>query len=366
MDVRIRKSRFWRRQFRVISCFLLSTPVTRLLAQSSCLEPPFSPPATTEPEWVAPGVSSEITPSVGCGFMPDLSGACVAVHGGTIGTEVSGYRSEAQDGSQGLWDESIVGGSFAVGMSAPVLLRNGDASTFVYLEDAESALNTLTGDTSWRVDLATLGECQNPAFPVPAPVIQLKRLSNDAFQSQDDLVFQIAGSSCLSDHAHRLYALHASDGSVAWTFNEFGTALMNAGQGCTVDYPTNTLLCTTRSGPIGALFRTIWAFDTATGNLKWGSNVGPLSSDLGPDDQGPAPPAPQVGYGGQHVYVATSTDTANLVDRSSEELSASNFRRRRRRSDRVTPSWLADGWRSFASRFRCSTGTECRRESLRI
>jgi uncharacterized repeat protein (TIGR01451 family) len=140
------------------------------------------------------------------------------------------------------------------------------------------------------------GACAND-FSVGAPALQQVASSNAAFRQKvgADLVFVGTVDGC-GDNNGRLYAFYAANLAVRWSFNlEYDNAVTGGfPDGCTVDTGNNQLYCVSGSSP------QLYAFDTTTsgGNQPlWTGQV------AGGQPGATVSMPPQIGYGGQHVYV---------------------------------------------------------------
>jgi outer membrane protein assembly factor BamB len=120
---------------------------------------------------------------------------------------------------------------------------------------------------------------------IATPAVQLYGVADNAFQSalnaakhrHDDLVFVITADGCGDTTSNRVIAFWASDLTVAWTFNADRFERVDRGSACIVDYATNTLFCGTDLAAGAPLSQSsLFALDTATGQLKWSQNAGAL------------------------------------------------------------------------------------------
>ncbi len=165
---------------------------------------------------------------------------------------------------------------------SPVQLKSGqraiflgDMSGFLY------AVNYETRQQLWApVDLRHNG-CSGDQI-MATPTVQLRAFANTAYQAaplvgNDDLVMVITRYGCADGNtANRVYGIHGSDGSVAWTFNATATYAMSFGsEGCAIDYVNNLIYCGTDQPP-GGVQPTLWAISTLDGSVKWKRNAGAI------------------------------------------------------------------------------------------
>src|SRR6185369_13031491 len=85
---------------------------------------------------------------------------------------------------------------------------------------------------------------------------------------------------CSTTTANRVYAIRASNGAVAWTYNLDGSASIDyASEGCAIDYTANRIYCAFNQ-PAGAAQKTLVALSTTTasagGTVAWSVNAGAL------------------------------------------------------------------------------------------
>jgi uncharacterized repeat protein (TIGR01451 family) len=128
------------------------------------------------------------------------------------------------------------------------------------------------------------------------PVFQSWNQSGTAFRAAhptDDLVFVASKCGTL---INKIFALRASDGSLAWTFNPSGAFALADGE-LAVNASADTLYCAT-AGPTNTLF----ALNTLNGSLRWTRNLG-WDSGL---------PSPPLVVNGAVYGASVSNSTARL------------------------------------------------------
>ena len=165
---------------------------------------------------------------------------------------------------------------------SPVQLKSGqraiflgDMSGFLY------AVNYETGQQLWAPRDLRHNGCGGDQI-MATPTVQLRAFANTAYQAaplvgNDDLVMVITRYGCADGStANRVYGIHGSDGSIAWTFNATATYAMSFGsEGCALDYANNLIYCGTDQPP-GGVQPTLWAISTLDGTVKWKKNAGPI------------------------------------------------------------------------------------------
>ena len=195
---------------------------------------------------------------------------------------------------------------------SPVPLKSGANGLFMAgVDGMVVGLNTANGAALWpAVDTkrksgqgATL--CPNDGV-IATPTVQLYNFStvNGAFRNtiNDDLVMVAThyDATCSSGYtANRIYAIKASTGTIAWTFNLFGNQMDFVSEGCILDYANNILYCGSNQ-PAGRSQPTLWAISTVDGSLLWSQNVGAVRN--------------RVELNNNKLYVSTYNGTVTVRD----------------------------------------------------
>lgn len=167
------------------------------------------------------------------------------------------------------------------GSNAAVI--GGDWAGTVY------SVNTATGATNWAV---TLPGGTNEPVQAPAAA-QLRVFSDATFQATHATDIVLVATRTASTTNNKLYALRASDGGIAWTFNGTGSQSVDyiVGQPY-VDYGRNRVYLATRAGA-GAQ-SSLWVIDTLNGSLVASFPLGHLES------------SPTLSYSGGTLWVANT------------------------------------------------------------
>ncbi|HET9250682.1 MAG TPA: putative Ig domain-containing protein [Candidatus Eisenbacteria bacterium] len=234
--------------------------------------------ATCEPvaKWTRAFAAPALTPK-GDG---EIGGNLTFAAAGSGLTAVRSERFDSDLAGQDVWTWQAPGGATIETFSSPITLSAGGEVLFIATSDGTlHKVNVATGTTSGApVDLRRPG-C--PADRITAtPAVQLYSFSNAGYQAQmqanDDLVFVVTRYGCGTTTENRVYALHASDLSTAWTFNATGSEAMGAGrEGCTVDYERNRIYCGTEQT---AAQSSLWALESMTGTEAWSANAGSIQN----------------------------------------------------------------------------------------
>ena len=170
----------------------------------------------------------------------------------------------------------------------PVPLKNNGTKTSIFIAGADAKVRRYDFDSN-APGTPTL-QCTSPLLGrgatcssdtiVGSPTVQLNAYSTPggSFQTtwNDDLVFVITKHMCSDTTANKVYALHGSNCTVAWTFNLAGTYPMSYGsEGCSIDYTNDLIYCGTQV-PISHPQASLWAISTVNGTLSWSVNADSL------------------------------------------------------------------------------------------
>ena len=160
-----------------------------------------------------------------------------------------------------------------------------------------------TAEPGWQVSTTDATYASGTgADGIQAPVAaQVRAWSDAAFKAAqvDDLLFVATRNT--SSTNNKLFALRASDGSVAWTFNGSGTSNVDYIVGMPfVDYARNRVYVTSRAGA-GAQ-SSLWVINSLTGALVQSFALGHLDS------------SPSPSYDGSTLYVGNTAGTLYAID----------------------------------------------------
>ncbi len=240
---------------------------------------------------------------------PTGTGAATVSGYGTTAIAAAGNRiyafQQTPSGFTALWPQAYSTSNNVQG-GAPLLvplgtnrqaLFTGDLAGFVY------GIDFSTGQNLWApVDLRR-STCTTGDQILALPAVQLRSYASPQFQAamSDDLVMVGTRYGCGTSTANRVYALHAADGSIAWTFNAAGTyAVSYFSDGCSIDYGTDTAYCGADQPP-GGTQSTLFALSTIDGSVRWRTNLGPIRTRV------------TVGAGGR-LYVTSYDGVLHAVD----------------------------------------------------
>lgn len=166
----------------------------------------------------------------------------------------------------------------------------GDQSGRVY------SVDTASGTRNWEVLLAGADAIQATTSA------QLRDWSDGTFQAThaDDLIFVATRNA--SSTNNKVFALRASDASLAWTFNDTGAYQVDyiVGQPW-VDYRRNRLYVASRAGGAGTQ-QSLWVISTLDGTLVTSFALGHLET------------SPTMSYGGSTLWVANAVGELYAID----------------------------------------------------
>jgi len=174
------------------------------------------------------------------------------------------------------------------------IVLGGDQTARVY------SVNGATGATNWSVNLTGSGA---DGFQAPIAA-QVRQWSDAAFQAAqvDDLLFVATRNTSATNN--KVFALRASDGSVAWTFSP-GNVDYIVGMPW-VDYARNRVYIVSRSN--GGTQSSLWAINTLNGSLVASRNLGDIEA------------SPTMSYDGNTLYVGNLNGDLYAIDLTSPTL----------------------------------------------
>ena len=200
------------------------------------------------------------------------------------GTRLYAFNATSTGNGAARWATPRTFPNNVMNFPSPVPLKNGTRAIFVAgVSGFLYALNYTDGTDLWAPLDLRRSTCFTGDQIIATPTVQLRAFANAAYQASplvgnDDLILVITRYGCSTTTANRVYAIRASDSSIAWTFNATGTYAMSFGsEGCSLDYANNLIYCGTDQ-PAGGTQPTLWAISTLDGSLKWKKNANAVRS----------------------------------------------------------------------------------------
>lgn len=153
-----------------------------------------------------------------------------------------------------------------------------DGSDYLFYASEDGVLHTVRQSTMQEIGARSIRRMSCAQDSAADVVVQEVARSNAAFTPNQDLLYAATAHACGDTTQNRILALPASNlsASPVWVFN-LGEFEIDAFVGCSLDYASNTLFCTSGRAT-GASQHTVWAIDSATGALRWSADAGTAST----------------------------------------------------------------------------------------